>query len=474
MKKLTFLTAILLALPIIGFGQNVNIPDANFKAYLVGNSAINTNGDNQIQVSEASAFNGTINVNNLNINSLIGIEAFVSLNALYCVNNVITNLDLSGCTSLTFLALSSNSALTSLDVSNCTALTTLYCSNNALTSLDASGCIALTTLNCPNSQLTSLDVTNCTALTELNCSTTANFANGQLTSLDVSTCTALTSLVCSNNALTSLDVSNCTALILLWCSDNPLTSIDITTNTALTTLYCWNNQLTSLDVSACTALTELNCSGNELTSLDVSSNTALTTLYCSFNELTSLIVSANTALTSLGCGNNQLTTLDVSACSALTSLDCSGNELTCLNVNNGNNINWYIDSYYSFSAENNPNLSCIEVDDVAWSNANLANNIDSTASFSLNCNCSGAGISDINESNTLILYPNPTNGDFTITGLELVGTVSSLSLTDMHGKVVKVLDTKATKFSMASIKPGVYFLNIISGIKQEVLKIVKE
>ena len=49
MKKLLL---ILLYLPIILFGQNVNIPDANFKAYLVGNSAINTNGDTEIQVSE--------------------------------------------------------------------------------------------------------------------------------------------------------------------------------------------------------------------------------------------------------------------------------------------------------------------------------------------------------------------------------------------------------------------------------------
>jgi hypothetical protein len=84
-----------------------------------------------------------------------------------------------------------------------------------------------------------------------------------------------------------------------------------------------------------------------------------------------------------------------------------------------------------------------------------------------------AGINNINASK-LSIYPNPTNGDFTITGLELVGTVSSLSLTDMNGKVVKVLDTKATKFSMASIKPGVYFLNIRADNKQEVLKIVKE
>jgi hypothetical protein len=96
---------------------------------------------------------------------------------------------------------------------------------------------------------------------------------------------------------------------------------------------------------------------------------------------------------------------------------------------------------------------------------------DST--ITLNLTMSFTGINDLSTSK-LSIYPNPTNGDFTITGLELVGTVSSLSLTDMNGKVLKVLDTKATKFSMAAIKPGVYFLNIISGNKQEVLKIVKE
>ncbi len=349
------LLLLLLALPLFGFGQNVNIPDAIFKAYLVNNTAINTNGDNQIQVSEASAFNGIIDCGYMNISNLTGIEAFVSL----------------------------------------------------------------TTLSCPYNQLTSLDVSTCSALTDLYCS------DNQLTSLDVSTCSALTDLYCSTNNLTSLDVSTCTAL---------------------TNLACYYNQLTSLDVSTCTALTYLDCGTNNLTSLDVSICTAL--IY-------------------LDCGYSSLTSLDVSGCTTLYYLSCSGNNLTSLDVKNGNNINMVY-----FNAEVNPNLSCIEVDNVAFSNANWSDDIDATASFSLNC--SGAGILDINERNILMLYPNPTNGDFTITGLELLGIVSSLSLTDMNGKVVKVLDTKATKFSMASIKPGVYFLNIISGNKQEVLKIMKE
>ena len=390
------LLLLLLALPMFCFGQNVNIPDANFKAYLVGNTAINTNGDTEIQVSEASVFNSYIVVYTLNITDLTGIEAFVSLTVLYCHDN----------------------QLTSLDVSACTALTGLYCHDNQLTSLNVSACTALGTLGCNNNQLTSLDVSTCTALDGLYC------ANNNLTSLDVSTCTVLTDLSCFNNNLTSLNLSTCAALEMLDCSNNQLTSLNVSNGIALTDLYCYDNQLTSLDLSICTALTDLECY------------------------------------------NNNLTSLDVSICTALTDLYCYDNQLTSLNVKNGNNIN--MDLY----ASTNPNLSCIEVDNVAWSNAIWADDIDATASFSLNC--SGAGISGINESNTLMLYPNPTNGDFTITGLELVEIVSSLTLTDMNGKVVKVLDTKATKFSMGSIKPGVYFLNVISGNKQEVLKIVKE
>ena len=111
MKKLLL---ILLCLPMIGFGQNVYIPDANFKAYLVGNSSINTNGDTEIQISEASAFGGIIFCANLGISDLTGIEAFTALTVLNCSSNLIT----------------------SLDVSNNTALTELFCYDNQLTSLD--------------------------------------------------------------------------------------------------------------------------------------------------------------------------------------------------------------------------------------------------------------------------------------------------------------------------------------------------
>jgi Leucine-rich repeat (LRR) protein len=174
MKKLL----LLLFIGIVGIGnaQNVNIPDANFKAYLVGNTSINTNGDAEIQVSEAISFNDSIICNSLSLSDLTGIEAFTALTYLYCYDN----------------------KLTSLDVTKNTALTKLYCNNN---------------------QLTSLDVTKNTALDELGCS------KNKLASLDVTKNKALTGLDCGGNKLTSLDVTKNTALTKLYCNNNPLTCV---------------------------------------------------------------------------------------------------------------------------------------------------------------------------------------------------------------------------------------------------------
>jgi len=416
MKKLLL---ILLCLPFIGFGQNVYIPDANFKAYLVGNTAINTNGDTEIQGSEANSYNWGIHCSNLNISDLTGIEDFISLTSLSCNDNQLTSLDLSNNTALTSLYCWQNQ-LTSLDLSNNTALTTLHCTQNQITSLDLSNNTALTTLSCWQNQLTSLDlsntlltyfppsslwiggqinslelhINNMTMLTEVDCNpenltilnvvnnpslTELNCSNNQLTSLDVSNNTALTHLECDGNQLTSLDVSGATALTHLSCSSNQLTSLDVSNNTALTEFGCAYNQLTSLDVSNNTALTEFGCAYNQLTSLDVSNNTALTWLNCGSNPLSFLDLSVNTALTYLYCYNNPLTSLDVSNNTALTQLDCSNNPLTSLDLRNGNNTN-----ITYFNTTNNPNLTCIDVDDPTYSTVNWTI-IDSWTAFSSNC-----------------------------------------------------------------------------------------
>jgi len=226
MKNLSLIPT--LALPLlIGIvanttlqAQNVVIPDANFKALLVGNISINTDGDDEISVSEAAAFTGEINGNSKGIANLTGIEAFTALTVLRCGMNQITT----------------------LNVSSNTALTGLYCWNNELTALDISSNNALEILWCDNNQLTALDVSSNTALTELSC------LSNQLTALDVSNNIALIELDCPNNQFTVLDVSNNTALKNLFCAYNQLTELDVSSNIALEILDCTDNQLTSLNV----------------------------------------------------------------------------------------------------------------------------------------------------------------------------------------------------------------------------------
>ena len=95
-------------IPVLCFGQNVNIPDANFKAYLVGNLDINTNGDGEIQLSEASVFDALMNLSKLNISDLTGIEAFTALTSLDCSQNQLSTLDLTKNIALTYLYCDNN------------------------------------------------------------------------------------------------------------------------------------------------------------------------------------------------------------------------------------------------------------------------------------------------------------------------------------------------------------------------------
>ena len=125
---------------MIGFGQNVNIPDANFKAYLVGNTAINTNGDSEIQLSEATAFNDGIYCSNMNISDLTGIEAFTSIIYLLCQNNQLSSLYLADNISL-YALVCSNNQLTSLDFSN---------GNNTMTNWQEFECYGNPNLFCIN------------------------------------------------------------------------------------------------------------------------------------------------------------------------------------------------------------------------------------------------------------------------------------------------------------------------------------
>jgi len=195
----------------------------------------------------------------------------------------------------------------------------------------------------------------------------------------------ITGLFCQNNKLSSLDLSNNTALTQLHCYDNLLSSLDLSNNTALTQLHCYDNLLSSLNVSNSTALTQLQCYNNQLNILDVSNNTALTLFRCYNNQLSSLDLSNNTALTQLHCYDNLLSSLEISNNTNLKDLRCQNNQLTSLNLKNGNNTKFKVNNSVYLDLKNNPNLRCIQVDNVSYSNSNWSNKKDATACFSENC-----------------------------------------------------------------------------------------
>ena len=88
------------------------------------------------------------------------------------------------------------------------------------------------------------------------------------------------------------------------------------------------------------------------------------------------------SLSSLFCYDNNLTTLNLTNNTQLFEVTCSNNDLISIDLRNGNNTNlWYFQSF------NNPNLNCIDVDDVTWCEYNFA--VDTWTSFSNNCNSTG-------------------------------------------------------------------------------------
>ncbi len=157
---------------VIKIGEKT-FPDANFRSFVSENYDFNSDG--VLSPSERQGISH-INVSNLNIADLTGIEYFPNIWELNCSKNT----------------------LTSLDMSKNTELKYLYCYQNNLTVLDVSKCPNLLSLDCRYNDLLSLDVTNNTELDFFQC------AYNSLTSLNLRNNSKLSDLFCDGNRLTAL------------------------------------------------------------------------------------------------------------------------------------------------------------------------------------------------------------------------------------------------------------------------------
>lgn len=310
MKKIYFL--FFLTIGFLTNAQIINIPDATFKAKLLSaNSSnniastenisntggvtnftsIDTNNDGEIQISEALLIKylnvGPDQSSNSNISNLIGIEAFINLEALYCNNGKLTNLDVSDLTNLKRLKCNGNFFLASLNLSNLINLEYLDCSTNQLTNLNVSDLINLKELNCSFHQITSLNLSNLTNLTDIDC------GFGNITSLNLTNVINLENLDFRTNLVDNLDVSDLINLKYLNCSSNNLISLDVSNLINLKGLNCSTNELNSIDLFNLVNLMNLNCRDNQLTDLDVSNLINLIYFECDYNQLVFLNIKNN-------------------------------------------------------------------------------------------------------------------------------------------------------------------------------------
>ncbi|WP_348824592.1 T9SS type A sorting domain-containing protein [Flavobacterium aestuarii] len=384
------------------------IPDGLFEDKLIA-LGIDTDGKNGHVLNSSIETLTALDVSNSSITDAKGLEGFTALQTLNISNNSLTGLDLSKNSVLKTLNCSKNASLTCIMVAD-----VAVAKNNWTTTKDATADFSL---DCR--PYTLIPDTNFEAkLIALEIDDTAD---GKVLTSSISN---LTILDVGNSSITDLTgIQDFVSLTNFNCNYNQITALDVTKNTKLTGLGCTNNKLTSLDVSKNPLLEILIVSNNELTQLDLS--TGLKELYCTDNQITALDVSKNTELEDLDCANNKITALDVSKNTKLRNFDCRDNKLTNLNLKNGNNSKISFPSFY-----NNPNLSCILVDDAVYANANWKNRKDDTAIYTT-FDCSTiTGIPDPLFEDKLIALGIDTDGKNELVLNSSIQTVTTLDVSN--------------------------------------------
>ncbi len=355
-----------------------NFPDDSFRAFISDN--LDWNHDGLLTEQEIIGVTA-IDVSNMGIKSLKGIEYFTALVYLTCTNNELAELDLSKNVNIYGVA-SQNNKLESINLANCLKLFQIWLDNNKLSSLDFADCHALNILSCKNNLITTLDLRRQANITDLQCDEGVeirysdtpggseilidannfpddafrkfivdNFDWDKSSSLSDSEIAAITGIKAVNMGIKSLKgIEHFTALEYLTCADNELEEIDLSGNPNFIGLAANNNKLKRVNVSNNPKLYQIWVNNNKLTALDFSHNPELAIIDCSKNFLTELDISENANLRELYFVNypdegsedvdyhtlqgNAIRNIDLSGATLLTHIACSANGIETLDLSN--------------------------------------------------------------------------------------------------------------------------------------------
>ncbi len=423
-------SAIILGFLYVGVSaQNTYVPDDSFEQYLIWLEIDDVLDDSVLTANIVDV--QSLHLGYSSIHDLTGLEGFLSLDSLTISelqNSDMSYLDMSLVPWLKYLdCYNQNGQIDSINLSQNTELKSLEISGNSITSLDLSNNTLLEHLGCNFNQISDLDLSNNLLLKGI------SVAHNNLTSLDLALNDSLNALGCSWNAISELDLSNKPNLEFVFCEHNTLSVLELNNTPELVRVWCADNQISELDV-----LNKPN-------------------------------------LEQLMAGNNLLSSLDLSACGSLIWIWLYSNQLFELNVANG--LNAYMAGFpgggleYIPNFTDNPDLTCITVDDVAhatewwntegypiFNNPNGYVSIDSTMYFS--ANCSSVSVDDLN-SFSVLTYPNPASHHISVDLGDLSGLKPSMKIYDASGKrVFETQSSSSMTIDISSFAPGIYTLVI--------------
>jgi uncharacterized repeat protein (TIGR01451 family) len=406
-------TTLILLFSYTALSQIVNIPDTDFKEYLVNYPfyTIDTNNDDEIQVAEAAAIGGNAQLiisDNLNITDLTGLGAFINIERLYIDNQTITEIDLTSLISLDQLFVN-NEFVETILFPNPTNLRRISLSCENLASIDVfnqvnvedfffggtgdGGITILSSLVLPNSQtLNNLALDN-TLLDEIDISNYVNLEYvrliaGNFSELDISQNNSINDLHIEGTSISEVNVTNLNALETLEISISDISNIDLSNNSILRSLDLTNTNIASLDLTNNPLLINVDLADSDLTNVDYPISNDIRFLRLNGNLFENIDLSQNISVEFLRINNLYINEIDLSVMPLLSSLQCSNSSLTTIDMSQNINLEqvyMYNSLFQNLDFSNSPNIFSINTNNSDYLESINIKNI-SLPDLSLNAN----------------------------------------------------------------------------------------
>ena len=319
----------------------INIPDANFKAAL--QKLFRKSATEEITVRDARSIT-SLNVSNLEISDLTGIEHFINLTSFNVQRNRLSGLVLPSLPKLRELDASNNQiGAVSLESSKLPALEVLLLEANELVELVLDGFPELYLVDLRENDLVTLVLRDLAAISTVHqgngrAALAVNIYGNPLKSLTVANLAAFSSLPLGGlGTLESVVLSDLPELALLNVSGNRLSGLVLPSLPKLRELDASNNQIgaVSLESSKLPALEVLLLEANELVELVLDGFPELYLVDLRENDLVTLVLRDLAAISTVHQGNgraalavniygNPLKSLTVANLAAFSSLPLGG------------------------------------------------------------------------------------------------------------------------------------------------------